>query len=69
MQTQMQQVFFRYSDLKKVRLSMARLLTIVNERKKIRSLYRAHLEDQYIEQKKQEEIKEYITKRDSRTKS
>ena len=69
MQTQMQQVFFRYSDLKKVRLSMARLLTVVNERKKIRSLFRAQLEDEYIEKKKQEEIKDYIEKRESRKNS
>ena len=27
---------------------MARLLTVVNERKKLRNEYRAHLEDKYI---------------------
>ena len=48
MSVQLAQQYIKYSDLKKVRLSMARLLTVVNERKKIRSLYRAHLEDQYI---------------------
>jgi hypothetical protein len=32
----------------KVQLSMARLLTVVNERKKLRNEYRAFLEDKYI---------------------
>ena len=27
---------------------MSRLLTVVNERKKLRNEYRAHLEDEYI---------------------
>jgi hypothetical protein len=40
------------TDLIKVRLSMARLLTVVNERKKLRSEYRKSLEDDYIEMKK-----------------
>ena len=39
----------------KVRLSMSRLLTVVNERKKIRNEYRKHLEDEYIAMKKAEE--------------
>ena len=60
MQTQMQQIYFRYSDLKKVRLSMSRLLTVVNERKKVRSLFRAHLEDQYIKERKQEDLKKFL---------
>jgi len=34
---------------------MARLLTVVNERKKIRNEYRRHLEQEYIDQKKAEE--------------
>jgi hypothetical protein len=34
---------------------MARLLTVVNERKKLRNEYRRHLEDEYIAQKKAEE--------------
>ena len=34
---------------------MARLLTVVNERKKLRSMYRQKLEEEYIQQKKQEE--------------
>jgi len=38
-------MFYGHSDLVKVRLTMARLLTIVNERKKLRNEYRKHLED------------------------
>lgn len=34
---------------------MARLLTVVNERKKLRNEYRKHLEDSYIQMKKDEE--------------
>jgi hypothetical protein len=34
---------------------MARLLTVVNERKKLRSEYRKILEDEYIAKKKKEE--------------
>jgi hypothetical protein len=34
---------------------MARLLTVVNERKKLRNEYRRHLEDEYIAKKKEEE--------------
>jgi len=34
---------------------MARLLTIVNERKKLRNEYRRHLEDEYIERQKKAE--------------
>lgn len=34
---------------------MSRLLTIVNERKKLRNEYRKHLEDEYIAKKKDEE--------------
>ncbi len=52
---QLQQQFYGYSDLVKVRLSMARLLTVVNERKKLRNEYRRHLEDEYIAKKKAEE--------------
>jgi large subunit ribosomal protein L47 len=44
--------------LVKVRLSMARLLTVVNERKKLRNEYRKHLEDEYISTKKAEELAE-----------
>ena len=41
---------------------MARLLTVVNERKKVRNEYRRHLESEYIlsvkaEEKKAEELK------------
>ena len=42
----------------KVRLSMARLLTVVNERKKMRSEYRRHLEQEYIRECKAQELKE-----------
>jgi len=52
------QQFYGYSDLLKVRLSMARLLTVVNERKKLRNEYRKHLEDEYIAKKKAEELAE-----------
>jgi hypothetical protein len=34
---------------------MARLLTVVNERKKLRAEYRIHLENEYINKKKAEE--------------
>lgn len=59
MSIQMGQVFYGHSHIQKVRLSMARLLTVVNERKKIRNEYRAFLEDQYIKQQKRKEKKEY----------
>lgn len=39
---------------------MARLLTVVNERKKIRNEYRAMLEDQYIRSQKKAEKKAYV---------
>lgn len=52
---QLSQMFYGYSELVKVRLSMARLLTVVNERKKVRNEYRKHLEDEYIAKKKAEE--------------
>ena len=42
---------------------MARLLTVVNERKKLRSEYRAYLENQYIEKKKAEEREEFLAHR------
>lgn len=48
MSKQLGQVYFGKNDIKKVRLSMARLLTIVNERKRLRNQYRMHLEDTYI---------------------
>jgi hypothetical protein len=35
---------------------MARLLTVVNERKKLRNEYRRYLEDEYIAKKKAEEF-------------
>ena len=42
-------------QLKKVRQSMSRLLTVVNERKRIKDQYRQHLENEYIARKKAEE--------------
>ena len=55
MSRQLGQMFYGFAELLKVRLSMARLLTIVNERKKLRNEYRRHLEDEYIASKKAEE--------------
>ena len=52
---QMGQLFYGSERLRKVRLGMRRLLTVVNERKKIRNEYRRILEDRYIEEKKAEE--------------
>lgn len=37
----------------KIKVSMARLLTVVNERKKIRENYRKHLEDNYVREQRQ----------------
>lgn len=53
MTKQLGQIYFGKNDLKKVQLSMARLLTIVNERKRLRSQFRMHLEDQYIQRVKE----------------
>jgi hypothetical protein len=55
--TQLQQTFYGFNDLTKTKLSMSRLLTVVNERKRVRGEYRKHLEDEYVAQKKQEEAK------------
>jgi len=52
---QLQQMFYGHSDILKVKMSMARLLTVVNERKKLRNEYRKHLEDEYIASKKAQE--------------
>lgn len=54
MAKQMQQMFFGHDSMGKVQLSMARLLTVVNERKKLRNEYRAQLEDDYIRQMQKE---------------
>ena len=62
---QMGQIFYGHSDLIKVRLSMARLLTVTNERKKLRNEYRKHLEDQYIAMKKKQEEEAWIAQRDA----
>ena len=48
MSKQLGQVFYGHNDMTKVRLGQQRLLTVVNERKKIRNEYRKHLEDSYI---------------------
>lgn len=61
---QMAQVFYGHSELSKVALSMARLLTVVNERKTIRSEYRVYLENQYIEKKKAEEKEAFLAHRE-----
>jgi hypothetical protein len=45
-------MFSGHNDLVKVRQSMSRLLTVVNERKKIRNEYRKNLEDEYIKKMK-----------------
>ena len=50
--------------MKKVNLSMKRLLTIVNERKRLRSLYRMHLEDEYIKKVKEREFNEFLAQRE-----
>jgi large subunit ribosomal protein L47 len=52
---QMGQYFYGPDNYVKVRLTMSRLLTVVNERKKIRGEYRKHLENTYIAKKKAEE--------------
>jgi large subunit ribosomal protein L47 len=52
---QMGQYFYGPSSLLKTRTSMSRLLTVVNERKKVRNDYRRHLEAEYINNKKKEE--------------
>jgi hypothetical protein len=52
---QMGQYFYGHNNLLKCRLTMSRLLTIVNERKKIKNEYRRHLEAEYIQKKKTEE--------------
>ena len=55
---QMGQLFYGNDHMFKVRKSMARLLTVVNERKKVRTEYRQHLEREYILEKKAEEYEE-----------
>lgn len=66
MSKQLGQVYFGHADLKKVRLSMARLLTVVNERKQLRAQYRMHLEDEYIRKAKEREFNEFLAERDRR---
>ncbi len=55
MSKQMQQLFFGHDNMHKVALSMARLLTVVNERKKLRGEFRAMIEDKYIQEQKSAE--------------
>jgi hypothetical protein len=43
---------------------MSRLLTVVNERKKLRNDYRALLEDNYINEIKKKEEAEWMIQRD-----
>lgn len=43
---------------------MARLLTVVNERKRLRTEYRLHLENEYIQKQKEEEMKAFLEKRE-----
>jgi len=43
---------------------MARLLTVVNERKRLRAQYRIHLEDDYIKKIKEREFNEFLARRD-----
>lgn len=61
---QLGQIFYGHNDLTKVALSMARLLTIVNERKKLRAEYRIHLENEYIKERKAEEKKALMQQRE-----
>lgn len=55
---QTQQNWEAHNNLRKVNLSMARLLTVVNERKKLLKEFREHLEKEYIWSQKQEVWKE-----------
>ena len=43
---------------------MARLLTVVNERKRLRNQYRMHLEDSYIKKIKERELNNFLAKRE-----
>jgi hypothetical protein len=54
MSQQMQQRYPNHNSMTKVNMSMSRLLTVVNERKKLRNLYRANLEDNFIEDRKKQ---------------
>lgn len=60
---QLQQQFYGFADLTKLRLSMARLLTVVNERKRLRNQYRMHLEDEYIRGEKAKEREAFLVER------
>ena len=43
---------------------MVRLLTVVNERKRLRWQYRMHLEDEYIKEAKTKEREEFLAERE-----
>jgi len=58
-------MYFGRNDLKKMHLSMARLLTVVNERKRLRGQFRLHLEDEYIRKVKEREFNDFLINRDS----
>lgn len=59
---QLNQQFDVHNNLKKVRLSMKRLQTVVSERRQLRDKYRRYLEEQYIQQRKNEELEEKLQK-------
>lgn len=69
MSIQLGQQFYGSDHLFKVRKSMTRLLTVVNERKKIRNEYRHMLENEYVEAKKAEEKAAYEAKLEQQRKS
>jgi large subunit ribosomal protein L47 len=60
---QLGQIFYGHNDLTKVALTMSRLLTVVNERKKLRAEYRIHLENEYVADRKAEELEAFMRKR------
>ena len=45
---------------------MARLLTVVNERKKLRNEYRKHLEDTYIAEAKAKDHETWLVEREEK---
>jgi large subunit ribosomal protein L47 len=60
---QLQQIFYGYNDLGKVKLTMARILTVVNERKRLRTLYRISLENEFIANQKAIETEIFMKQR------
>ena len=59
--------FFGKNDIKKIRFTMARVLTIINERKALINEFRSLLEDQYIYEAKKLEPKKKIEEKESKT--